>query len=64
MTRVAMNVQRLRDKRGLTQQDLADKAGLSREYISRIEAGRQDPTVGTLEKIAKALKVKLVELVK
>lgn len=64
MSRVPMNLQRLRDKRGMTQQALADKAGLSREYIVRIEAGRQDPTVGTLEKIAKALKVKLVELVK
>lgn len=64
MSRVPTNLQRLRDKRGVSQQELADKAGLSREYISRIEAGRQDPTVGTLERIAKALKVKLVDLVK
>jgi transcriptional regulator with XRE-family HTH domain len=62
--RVAMNIKRLREARGFSQQGLADKAKLSREYISRIEAARQDPTVVTLQKIAKALKVKLADLVK
>jgi transcriptional regulator with XRE-family HTH domain len=62
--RIALNLRRLRNARALTQADVAKKAGLSREYLSRIEGGRQDPTVGTLEKIAKALKVTVVDLVK
>ena len=40
------------------------KAGLSREYIRLLEAGLYDPTVGTLQKIAKALGVPLAELLR
>jgi transcriptional regulator with XRE-family HTH domain len=59
-----MRIKALREKRGLSQQALADKAGLSRTYLARLETARQDPTLSTLEKLAKALKVKLPELVK
>jgi transcriptional regulator with XRE-family HTH domain len=59
-----MQIKALREKRGLSQQALADKAGLSRTYLARLETARQDPTLSTLEKLAKALKVKLPELVK
>jgi len=52
----------LRAVRGLSQTELAAKARISREYLWRLEAGRQDPTLGTLEKLAKALKVKVTEL--
>jgi transcriptional regulator with XRE-family HTH domain len=48
-------VKRLRSLRG-------PKARISREYLWRLESGRQDPTLGTLEKLAKALKVKVTEL--
>jgi len=64
MSRVAKNLRRLREARGVTQAELAERARLSREYISRIESAMHDPTIGTLERIAKALKVKLVDLVK
>ena len=37
---------------------LAAKAGISREYLARLELGQQDPTLGTLVKLAKALEVK------
>jgi len=53
---------RFREERGLSQTELAAKARISREYLWRLEAGRQDPTLGTLEKLAKALKVKVTEL--
>jgi transcriptional regulator with XRE-family HTH domain len=43
---------------------LAGKAEISRGYLIRLEAGRQDPTLGTLERLAKALDVKLSELIK
>ena len=52
----------LRTKRGLTQTALAKKAGISREYLVRLEIGQQDPTLGTMTKLAKALKVPVVEL--
>ena len=52
----------LRRKQGLTQTALAKKAGITREYLSRLEKGVQDPTLGTMTKLAKALKVTVVKL--
>jgi len=57
-------LQALREARDLSRQQLAERAGISREYIRKLEAGRQDPTLGVLTRLAKALKVPLVELVK
>lgn len=57
-----MKLRRLRNERDMSQQELAEKAGISREYLNRLEAARQDPTLGTLEKLAKALKVKVTAL--
>jgi len=62
--RVAIRVKRLRERRGMTQEQLAERAGISRTYLARLETARQDPTLGTLEKLAKALKVKVTELLK
>jgi transcriptional regulator with XRE-family HTH domain len=62
--RVAMRVKEWRDRRGLTQEQLADKAGISRGYLARLETARQDPKLSTLEKIAKALKVDIAKLLK
>jgi transcriptional regulator with XRE-family HTH domain len=59
---MAKRLIRLREDRGLSQTALATKARISREYLWRLESGRQDPTLGTLEKLAKALKVKVTEL--
>jgi len=60
--RMVKRLTRFREERGLSQTELAAKARISREYLWRLEAGRQDPTLGTLEKLAKALKVKVTEL--
>ena len=60
--RVAMRLKRLRDEQGLSQRALAEKAGISREYLARLETARQDPTLSTLEKLAKALGVKVAAL--
>jgi transcriptional regulator with XRE-family HTH domain len=46
----------------MSQYTLAEKARVSREYIRLLEAGRSDPTVGMLEKLAKALGVPVTEL--
>ena len=61
--RVARNVRRLRVTVGLSQEALAVDAGLDRTYVSRIERNLENPTVDTLEKVAKALGVDLVDLV-
>lgn len=46
----------------LTQEDLAEKVGVSRVYIGYVEQGRNTPTLEILEKIAKALKMRVGEL--
>ena len=60
--RMARTVRTLRQARGLTQAQLADKSGVTREYIARLEAGRYDPSLSVIEKVAKALKVKVGKL--
>ena len=62
--RLARRLRRLRRDRGLTQGQLAANAGISREYLARLETARQDPTVTTLEKLAKALRVKAADLLR
>jgi transcriptional regulator with XRE-family HTH domain len=62
--RVAMRVKEWRERRGMTQEQLAAKAGISRGYLARLETARQDPKLSTLEKLAKALKVDIAKLLK
>jgi transcriptional regulator with XRE-family HTH domain len=52
-----------RKEAGFSQEKLAEKADLSTVFISRIERGRESPTVDNLVKIAKALGVRVRELV-
>jgi transcriptional regulator with XRE-family HTH domain len=61
--RLAMRLKRLREDRKMTQEALAARAGISRVYLAMIETERQDPRLSTLVKLAKALKVKIGELV-
>ena len=60
--RLGMTVKRLRQERGLTQEALAKKAGVHRVYIAQIEGQTKVPSVATLEKLAKALGVKVGRL--
>lgn len=60
--RVGMNLKRLRQGLGLSQEEFAFYSGLHRTYISGVERGVRNPTVLVLEKIAKALKVSAAEL--
>lgn len=58
LKKIADNVRKARNEAGLTQLELSKKANLSTNYISRIERADVSPTVETLEKLAKALKIK------
>lgn len=51
------NVRRIRIKRGWSQEDLADAAGLHRTYVSGIERGVRNPTLTIIVQIADALRV-------
>jgi transcriptional regulator with XRE-family HTH domain len=53
---------RLRTRRGLTQEQLAVKAGLVRVYVTKLEQGEHDPTLTMLVRLAKALRVSVTEL--
>ena len=59
-----MKLKALRAKQGLTQKQLAERAGISHGYLARLETARQDPSLTVLEKLAKALRVKIEALVK
>jgi transcriptional regulator with XRE-family HTH domain len=52
---VGWNVRRLRERKGLTQEQFAEISGFSQQYISGLEQGRRNPTVITLYELAAAL---------
>ena len=60
--RLGMTIKRLRQQRGLTQQALAERAGVHRVYVAQIESQTKVPSIATLEKLAKALNVKVGRL--
>lgn len=48
----------LRESHDLSQTALAQRAKLSRAYVARLETGKQEPTLSTMTKLARALKVR------
>ena len=59
-----MKLKKLREAKDMSQATLAKKAGITREYVNKLEAGRYDPTVGVLQRLAKALGVPVGALLK
>lgn len=53
--KISLKIKFERQKRGLSQEELALEAGLSRSAIWKIESKKVSPTIETLEKIAAAL---------
>jgi transcriptional regulator with XRE-family HTH domain len=60
---VGSNAARIRKEKGLTQEQLSERCGLSQQYLSKLERGRRNPTIVTLYEIANALGVSHVDLV-
>ena len=61
---VGRNVRLIRQKKGLTQEQLAEISGFSQQYISGLEQGRRNPTVVTLYELASSLGVSHLDLVR
>jgi transcriptional regulator with XRE-family HTH domain len=62
MSGVGEEVKRLRQAKGWTQEQLAVYAGSSQPTVNLLEAGKRNPSASTLEKLARALEVEVVEL--
>lgn len=59
---IGKKIKKRRQYLDLTQEELAEKVGVSRAYMGFIEQSRNVPSLETLEKIAKALRVRTSEL--
>lgn len=55
-------IKKLRVEKGITQEVLADKAGISVDFLSLIERGRNAPSFENLEKLAEAFGVPVKDL--
>ena len=55
-------LKRLRAAKAMSQAALAKRAGLTREYVNKLEAGKQDPSLTTISALAKALGVPVTAL--
>jgi len=61
---VGERIRRIRKKKAITQDQLAELAGLNRTHLYRLESGRQSMTLRTLKLIANALVVRIGQIVK
>ncbi|MBI4652287.1 helix-turn-helix transcriptional regulator [Candidatus Desantisbacteria bacterium] len=61
--KIGRNIYNIRKAKGLTQNDVADIAGLSNDYISLIERAKRHPSIHILIRIAKGLGVQLPDLI-
>lgn len=60
---VGGNVRRLRQERGLTQEQLAFDAQIDLTYLGGIERGRRNPSLLVMERLARSLTVEIAALV-
>jgi transcriptional regulator with XRE-family HTH domain len=60
--RFGVHLRKVRREKGISQESLADLAGLHRTYVSSVERGERNVTLQTIEKLAKALGVSMSRL--
>jgi len=61
--KIGERIKRIRSEKGITQEQLADLTGIKRSNISRLESGKHTVTLPTLERIADALNIQVVQLI-
>ncbi|MBS1073177.1 helix-turn-helix transcriptional regulator [Gluconobacter cerinus] len=61
---VGKNFARLRQEKGLTQEQVEERSGFSQQYLSGLERGHRNPTVVTLYELAQALETTPMEFLK
>jgi transcriptional regulator with XRE-family HTH domain len=59
---VGKRIQKIRFEKNISQQDLAAKCNFEKSNMSRLEAGKANATLSTLEIVSKALEVNIIEL--
>ena len=62
--RLGRNLRRLREAKGLSQEQFADEAGIHRTYVSDLERGSRNPTIRVVDRVAKALGVTASDILK
>jgi len=62
--KVGKRIHEIRIEKNISQQDLAAKCNFEKSNMSRLEAGRANATLSTLEIVSKALEVDVIELFK
>ena len=62
-SKIGIKIKLLRTKSKISQESLAFMAGLNKNSIGAIERGESSPTIETLDKIAKALNINIIELI-
>ena len=63
-TLFATRLKEIRQSRGLSQEGLADRAGLHRTYIGSVERAERNVSIDNMERIAMALEVDITELLR
>ena len=62
--KLGQNLKRIRIKEGVSQEYIARALGIDRAFISNIENGKTNPTLATIARLAKVIKVSVSELLK
>jgi transcriptional regulator with XRE-family HTH domain len=62
--RLGRRIRQYREQRGLSQEDLAFKLGITTSYMGALERGQRNLNIDKLIKVAKALKIDLGDLFK
>lgn len=62
--RLGLNVRRLREAKGVSQEAFAFEAGIHRTYVSDIERGARNPTITVVERLAESLGVTASDLLR
>ena len=63
-TKLGQNLKKIRTQKKMSQGDIARNLGVDKGYISNIENGKKNPTLATIDKLAKVLGVSANELLK